>query len=72
MSRLVIHPKKLPSRLPIVGNIAWILLLDRLHVWGWVWGAAAVIIVVFDIGAVAGVILDTWSPVSDVIAEEAK
>jgi hypothetical protein len=38
MKRKVIEYNNLPAHLPIVGSIAFWLLLDRLNVPGWAWG----------------------------------
>lgn len=42
----VISAKYLPSKLPVVGTIAWGLLLKEWHVSQWVWGVFATLAII--------------------------
>lgn len=41
----VVSFKQLPSQLPTTGTAVWLLVLDRLHAPGWVWGVVITLLV---------------------------
>lgn len=46
MGKKVLAWKQLPSRPPTVATIAWLLVLDRFHAPGWVWGVIGALLVI--------------------------
>jgi hypothetical protein len=54
MKKDVISRKQLPTRgLPSVSTAVWLLVLDRLHAPGWVWGVAVTLLVLMWAGHIA-------------------
>lgn len=47
----VIHPRSLPTQLPIVDTIAWYLLLDHFTAPGWAYGVAFTVLGIIWVGA---------------------
>jgi hypothetical protein len=61
-----IHPKYLPSRLPIWQTPIVFLLCDRFDAPGWVWGIAGTLLVITWIGAVIALCRCEWVKPSEI------
>lgn len=46
MQRLVVANKYLPTKLPLVGTVLWLHLLDYYNCPGWAWGVSITLLVI--------------------------
>lgn len=51
--RKVVSPKALPTNLPVSLTVSVFLLLDRLNVEGWVWGAVSAFFTLIWVASIA-------------------
>lgn len=55
-----IHPKYLPTRLPIGMTAVAYLLCDRFDVPAWAWGVVGTLFAIIWIGSIVGMVKNEW------------